>query len=61
MSYSFWRPPTLAPGGACPPLPLATPLVFGGLSSSTGKSILNNFDAVYLGDVCVQERRSAVV
>jgi len=21
MSYSFWRPPTLAPGGACPPLP----------------------------------------
>jgi len=19
MSYSFWRPPTLAPGGACPP------------------------------------------
>ena len=18
MSYSFWRPPTLAPGGACP-------------------------------------------
>ena len=25
MSYSFWRPPTLAPGGACP-LPLATPL-----------------------------------
>ena len=21
MSYSFWRPPTLAPGGACPPAP----------------------------------------
>src|SRR6218665_2407797 len=21
MSYSFWRPPTLAPRGACPPLP----------------------------------------
>src|SRR6218665_2735265 len=31
MSYSFWRPPTLAPGGACPPLPpLATPLDGGG-------------------------------
>ena len=26
MSYSFWRPPTLAPVGACPPCPLATPL-----------------------------------
>src|SRR6218665_1808868 len=26
MSYSFWRPPTLAPGGACSPSPLATPL-----------------------------------
>ena len=21
MSYSFWRPPTLAPGGVCPPEP----------------------------------------
>ena len=27
MSYSFWRPPTLAPGGACPLCPLATPLL----------------------------------
>src|SRR6218665_2465550 len=27
MSYSLWRLPTLAPGGACPSDPLATPLV----------------------------------
>jgi len=27
MSYSFWRSPTLAPGGRLPSAPLATPLV----------------------------------
>jgi len=26
MSYSFWRPPTLAPGAIAPSVPLATPL-----------------------------------
>jgi len=32
MSYSFWRPPILAPGGASPLCPLATPLVNANMS-----------------------------
>ena len=32
-------------------------LVFGGFSNSTGKSILNSLEAVYLSDVYVQEKR----
>jgi len=35
--------------------------VFWGFSNSTGKSILNNLEAVYLGDVYVQEERIAGV
>ena len=32
-----------------------------GFSNSTGKSILNSLEAVYLGDIYVQEERIAVV
>ena len=35
--------------------------MFWGFSNSTGKSILNNLEAVYLGDVYVQEERIAGV
>ena len=35
--------------------------VFWGFSDSTGKSILNTLEAVYLSDVYVQEKRIAVV
>ena len=31
-----------------------------GFSNSTGESILNSFEAVYLGDVYVEEERIAV-
>jgi len=36
-------------------------VVFWGFSNSTGESILNSLEAVYLGDVYVQEERIAVV
>ena len=36
-------------------------VVFGGFSDSTGESILNSLEAVYLGDVYVHERRIAVL
>ena len=36
-------------------------VVFWGFSDSTGKSILNSMEVVYLSDVCVQEKRVAVV
>ena len=36
-------------------------VVFWGFSYSTGESILNSLEAVYLGDVCVQEETIAVV
>ena len=35
-------------------------VVFWGFSNSTGESILNSSEAVYLGDVYVQEERIAV-
>jgi len=35
--------------------------VFWGFSDSTGQSILNSLEAVYLGDVYVQEKVIAVV
>jgi len=35
--------------------------VFWGFSNSTGKSILNNLEVVYLGDVYVQQERIAGV
>jgi len=36
-------------------------VVFSGFSDSTGKSILNSLEAVYLSDVYVQEKTVAVV
>ena len=36
-------------------------VVFRGFGNSTGESILNSLEAVYLGDVYVQEERIAVV
>ena len=36
-------------------------VVFCGFSDSTGESILNSLDAVYLSDVYVQEKRIAAV
>ena len=36
-------------------------VVFGGFSDSTGESILDSLEALYLSDVCVQEKRVAVV
>ena len=36
-------------------------VVFWGCSNSTGESILNSLEAVYLGDVYVQEERITVV
>jgi len=36
-------------------------VVFGSFSNSTGESILNSLKTVGLGDVYVQEKRSAVV
>ena len=36
-------------------------VVFWGFSYSTGESILNSFEAVYLSDVYIQEERIAVV
>ena len=36
-------------------------VVFWGFSNSTGESILNSMEAVYLGDVYVEEERIAVV
>ena len=36
-------------------------VVFWGFSNSTGESILNSLEAVYLGDVYVEEERIAVV
>jgi len=48
MSYSFWRSSTLAPGGACPLTPLATPLYVG---SSPGLS------KNYVRGLCRQDAR----
>ena len=36
-------------------------VVFGLFSNGTGKSILNSLEAIYLGNVYVQEKRNAVV
>ena len=36
-------------------------LVFWGFSDSTGESILNSLEAIYLSGVFVQEKRIAVV
>ena len=36
-------------------------VMFWGFSNSTGESILNSLEAVYLGDVYVEEERIAVV
>jgi len=36
-------------------------VVFWGFSDSTGESILNSLEVVYLGDIYVQEERNAVV
>ena len=36
-------------------------VVFCSLNDSTGESILNSLEAVYLGDVNVQKKRIAVV
>ena len=36
-------------------------MMFWGIGNSTGESILNSLEAVYLGDVYVQEERITVV
>ena len=36
-------------------------MVFGGFGDSTGEGILNSLEAVYLGDVYVQEKSIAVI
>ena len=36
-------------------------MVFWGFSNSAGESILNSLEAVYLGDVYVEEERITVV
>ena len=36
-------------------------MMFWGFSNSTGESMLNNLEAIYLGEIYVQEERVTVV